>query len=387
MPLVDLLRDKWREMRIERLRGERSRQQVLDALNAQEKDHACRKIALWLKQADIKARNTIRSDDWYYSEAQNRIKGFRWRLHRLNSPFIWLEKKIIEPLDSWSDRANLFQFFSKASPLLEAIGVLAIPFVLFYYESQREERQIAFEKEREERQLEFQKNTIALQAEVRKQQAVRDYLSQITNIYLDVEDRDQIKQNEDLRKLLEANTLAIFDELSINETLQDESEDNNKLREIVLDTDRKGEVITFLLKLGWINGDEPLLSLSEANLSQIDLSIAKLNHANLSGANLSEADLSGADLNDANLTDADLRQARLKRTNLRYIDLSGADLSGADLSAANLRNAILSGAYLSNADLSRAYLIGADLRGTDLSGAILCRTTMPDRTTNNRDCE
>ncbi|MEM9276545.1 MAG: hypothetical protein AAGA80_26905 [Cyanobacteria bacterium P01_F01_bin.143] len=223
-----------------------SRQRVFEALNAQKKQNACETIASWLKEADEKAGNPINSDDEYFSEAQRRIKGFRWQLHRLNRLFLWLEKKVIEPLDCWSDRANLFQFFAKVSPVIQVIGVLAIPFVLFYYENQRNEQQIKSEEQREERQLEFQ-------TEVRQQQAVRDYLSQITTIYLNVENRDQIEQDEDLKNFLEATTLAIFDELSISENFQDESKDNDDLNQNAIERDRKGDVIDFLSKLGWIN--------------------------------------------------------------------------------------------------------------------------------------
>ena len=56
--------------------------------------------------------------------------------------------------------------------------------MIFYFESLREQRQIQFEKQLEERQLKFERSLVS---EVRKQEVLRDYLSQITMIYLGVE--------------------------------------------------------------------------------------------------------------------------------------------------------------------------------------------------------
>jgi len=338
---------------------------------------ACKEIAVRLKQADIKAGKTPNLDYFYYAEAAKKIKGFHWQLFRLNRPFIWLRRRIIEPLDFRSYQANFFEFFARVSPFLQAIGVLAIPCVLFIYENKREDRQTAFEQK-----------VIASQAEVRQQQAVRAYLSQITTIYLDVEDREKIEQDEDFRKLLATNTIAIFDELSINESFQDDLEDDDELREKLLKSDRKGDVINFLYQLGWISGDEPLLSLHGANISQANLGIVELNEVNFSKTDLSGAYLFGADLNDADLSEAILSNANLRNTELKNIDLSGAQLGGADLNRAFLKGANLSGAYLSGADLSRANLSNADLRGALLSDAVFCKTIMEDgKTKNNSGCE
>ena len=77
--------------------------------------------------------------------------------------------------------------------------------------------------------------------------------------------------------MVEANTLALFNELSVREDTRQDSKD------------RKGQVVEFLSGLNWINGlknKEPLLSLSQANLAE-----ANLYRANLIGANLAEANL------------------------------------------------------------------------------------------------
>ncbi len=360
MPLVDLLREKWRRMRAERARGEESRRQVFESLNAAEKDRACREIARWLKEAD----NTIHSDDYYYSQAQKRIAGFRWQLYRLNQPFIWLEKKIIEPLDRWSDRANVFQFFSKVSPVIEAIGVLAIPIVLFYFESGRVAQESLFEEQREEQQKRFQ-------SQVRHQQAVGNYFSRINTIYLELKlgnpkesVRKQIEDDRELRQFLEVITLAIFDELSVSEDFRTKSSDGVEFDWEAISRDRKGEVIDFLSNLGWINSSndkEPLLSLRESNLSQADLRGANLWGANLRGANLLVANLGGANLRGANLGEANLWGANLGGANLGEAKLGGANLGEAKLEGANLEGANLGGAKLERANLGGANLWGANL--------------------------
>ena len=259
-------------------------------------------------------------------------------------------------------RKNIFRFFVKVSPVIEAISVLAIAFLLFYYESQQKERQIAFEQ-----------NLIFAQVEVKKQQAVRDYLSEINTIYLELKlgnqnklVRQQIEEDKEIKKLLEVTTLAIFDELSIGEGFQGELDDSKELKEKFLKRDRKGDVINFLSQLGWINRKDsenaPLLSLSRSNLSQADLRVADLKFADLSFADLSETDL-------------------------RFADLSGADLNSADLSGADLSGAKLGSANLSSASLFKADLRFADLSEAKLKGSILCQTIMPNGAINNEDCE
>ena len=148
-------------------------------------------------------------------------------------------------------------------------------------------------------------------------------------------------------------------------------------------------------------------TLSDANLSDANLSNAILSDTTLIRANFVDAALSGATLNDATLSfailiDATLSGANLGGANLVLADLNSADLSLADLSRTNfsdanlsdaaLSDAILTGAdlsyaILSYADLSGAILIDATLNDAILNGAKFCRTTMPDETECNRDCD
>ncbi len=259
---------------------------------------------IWKKRLR-EVRDGTAGSDWI--EARQYLEKHQWEvfLWRLNQPFIWVEKKIIEPLDFWSDRANIFSFFSKLSPIIEAIGVLLIPVAIF-----------CFEDIREKRQLRFEENLISAQTEVRHQQAVRDYLSQVTTIHLETEQGKKIRDDEELKTLLEETTLALFNELSVSEGSSRETDN------------RKGQVVKFLSGLGWINsleGENPLLSLRGANLQDANLRGANLRGANLFAADLRGANLFAADLDEAILLHTNLRGANLRRANLneaRYLSIS-----------------------------------------------------------------
>ena len=91
-----------------------------------------------------------------------------------------------------------------------------------------------------------------------------------------------------------------------------------------------------------------------------------LDTGNCVQCDLSGADLIGADLITANIIDPFALGANLMDANLK----------GANLFEANLANANLSGANLGSADLYLAYM----------NGAILCNTTMPDRSVIYSGC-
>ena len=101
-------------------------------------------------------RQTRRQWRRLLSGSLEKIEGYSLATLSTTSAFYQLRKKVIEPLDSWADRANIFQFFSKVSPILEALGVLAIPFVI-----------LAFEFRQERRQQKFEERVISAQADVR----------------------------------------------------------------------------------------------------------------------------------------------------------------------------------------------------------------------------
>lgn len=129
-----------------------------------------------------------------------------------------------------------------------------------------------------------------------------------------------------------------------------------------LDGPRKGTLIRFLWKAKLINGPQPIISLSSANLLGADFNSAILIGVNLSGAFLAGATFVGADLRGADLSGAYLTCGELEMDKEGCTDLSRADLGCVDLS----------GGKKSCADLSSAYLMGARMDNrTDLRGAIL----------------
>ena len=151
---------------------------------------------------------------------------------------------------------------------------------------------------------------------------------------------------------------------------------------------RKRSVVLFLHKARLIQKNQPLVSLTNADLSSVDLRDADLRDAELLAVDLSGADLSHAHLNGTNLLGANLLDADLSVANMRDADLSATVLIDAELSGALLSGANMSGANLLDADLRDADLSGADLRGArgvtneelEEQAKSLIGTTMPDGT-------
>lgn len=348
--------------------------------------------------------------DWRKAKSisQSPVRHF---LFRINQVLIDVEKRKVEPVARWIDRADIFRIIERLSPAIEALGVIAIPIVLFFATQNYQE--------------ELQQQAI----EQRRQQAVREYFNQLSNILLEVDGDLREPKNNQLRVLTTSATLTV-------------------LREPNLDGFRKGEIIRFLANTSLVNTNlfspplsddqRPTISLYEAslsgaNLEEANLGGANLGEANLSNANLKYAVLTGTYLNKANLSNANLetstlRDAKLAQSNLQNADLTGADLTGAILLDADLRNARLGG-LLNDADFSRANLQGAsftrttddeqlgskvayiadmdgarlneanmadidlseidDLTQEQVSAALLCRTVLPSyiQLSPNRDCK
>jgi len=80
---------------------------------------------------------------------------------------------------------------------------------------------------------------------------------------------------------------------------------------------------------GLINGDQPLVDLSGADLTDTNLSGLDLSTVNPSGADLRGTNLSGADLSDANLSGADLRDVR--RVDKNKLEGEARSLQGATM--------------------------------------------------------
>ncbi|MFS0519189.1 pentapeptide repeat-containing protein [Nostoc sp. UIC 10607] len=144
------------------------------------------------------------------------------------------------------------------------------------------------------------------------------------------------------------------------------------------------------------------INLNSLNLPEIKLDLFILKKADFGNANLSKAFLSEADFSSSILNGSNLRQASMKNTNLYEANLKDANLTNADLTKANLTKANLTNANLTNANLTNANLTDATLTKqafSPKSDAIkirdekdfppdiyLCRTTLPNKISSNRDC-
>ena len=163
-----------------------------------------------------------------------------------------------------------------------------------------------------------------------------------------------------------------------------------------LNGERRAEVVRFLSEAQLLVDAErdlhenPLVTVSDA-----DLRAAQLADAELASADLASTDLKGADLEHANLDGANLRLANLRDANLGDATLTRAYLLGACLKGAFLEDAFAEEAILveadlrGGADLKRANLIGADLNeadltGADLKGADLRRANLTSRSPRSR---
>jgi uncharacterized protein YjbI with pentapeptide repeats len=287
------------------------------------------------------------------TSASNRRHSLSSRL--LSLPML-VEKKAIEPTANWLDEADIFRIIEKISPIIEAIGVIAIPVAIWWFTETSQEA-----KDQQERA-------------VRAQNAVQSYLNQLSDVLA----TGKLKTDEELQTIIRASTLALLK----NPDLQP---DPRLSRNENLRNDRKGQTIRYLVEAGLVQGKlveeqntdqesdrkRPVISLVKADLTNADLGGASLNGAGLSFANLSFANLTLADLSRADLIDADLISANLKDADLSFANLNIADLSNASLDSTNFTFANLTLANLNGADLSFANLDGANLELVGLVGANL----------------
>jgi uncharacterized protein YjbI with pentapeptide repeats len=234
------------------------------------------------------------------------------------------------------------------------LELLIVPFVLaafgLWFSAQQEARQ---------REIEDQHTQAA---------AVQAYLDQMSTLLLD--EQNPLRESDadsEVRTLARARTLSVL---------------------TTLESGDKRTIVKFLYEADLIQGNSPIVRLSEADLSEADLSSSDLGNANaganlsaanmqyadlssmdVSHADMSEADLRDADLGEARLREADLSEAKLARADLHSVDVDHADLSEANLSAANLKDAHLMNADLSDADLGSTNMAGADLSEANLRSA------------------
>ena len=174
--------------------------------------------------------------------------------------------------------------------------VLSLITVVFAWQQEQRQQQIENQRAEAERELAVQRA---------QDEALQSYLDQMSTLLLEKDLRNSEEDSEE-RTLARARTLTVLGRL---------------------DPSRKTAVMQFLEEARLVrdvDGREPVIALTGA-----DLSGAHLRWANLSGAYLGEANLSGAHLDDANLERADLNRANLIGAYLKRADLSSADLSGA----------------------------------------------------------
>ncbi len=125
---------------------------------------------------------------------------------------------------------------------------------------------------------------------------------------------------------------------------------------------RKGMLIQFLHDSKLIPKENPIVSLSQADLTGSDLSHIDLRNSALSGANLRGSDLYYTDLSEADLSDVNLSSADLHNAILGDADLSRTNLQDAIIYDANLREANLQDAIATDEQLREAYsLVGATM--------------------------
>jgi hypothetical protein len=91
-------------------------------------------------------------------------------------------------------------------------------------------------------------------------------------------------------------------------------------------------------------------------------------------------------LSEAKLISRDDPVVSLSGANLRNADLTGINLSNTALHNVYLHGAILDHTGFRDADLTNAVLTEATVRNSNLMDALLCHTYLPDGTENNRDC-
>jgi uncharacterized protein YjbI with pentapeptide repeats len=225
---------------------------------------------------------------------------------------------------------------------LELLSALAIPVVLavagLYFEAQLDERQRSIENQRAKVEREL--------AQQRAQdEALQAYLSQMGSLLLEKDLRESAEDSE-VRTLARARTLTVLGRM---------------------DPSRKTAVMQFLVEADLVqrvDGRDPIISLSGADLSNANLSVTDLRDADLFNAYLRNARLRNAGLEDAFLVDADLSNAYLVDAYLINADLVKANLRNANLRNARLRNAnLIAAAHITNEELEQQ---AASLKGATM---------------------
>jgi hypothetical protein len=193
--------------------------------------------------------------------------------------------------------------YSYGITLWDWLKLLIVPAVIaaggLWFNAQQQDRQREDNRQQHERGL-------AIENERAQDQALQAYLDHIGELLLgNTKPLRQSKEADEVRTLARARTLTVLSRL---------------------DGERKGRVLQFLHESGLIIGEQPILSLSNADLQGAVLDTAEMSVINLDRTNLSHASLSGVNLNGA----------FLREVNLHHADMVGVSLSNAILENSDL---------------------------------------------------
>jgi uncharacterized protein YjbI with pentapeptide repeats len=245
------------------------------------------------------------------------------------------------------------------------LEVLIVPLVLvvigFLFTMQQDARQQQIEDQHAQQAQKIENQRAEAERELAVQnaqdEALQAYLDQMGTLLLERDLRSSMKDDatedsQEARTLARARTLTVLSRLDPSR--------KTAVMQFLVEADLvQRDLVQGELELHRVEGQDPIIELSGADLRGVNLAMTVLPYAVLNGADLRGADLRDAGLLYAVLNGADLRGADLRDAGLSIADLYGANLSDADLSDAFLTNADLSDADLSNANLSGAHLTGA----------------------------
>ena len=242
---------------------------------------------------------------------------------------------------------------------LELSSRLAVPILIAVFGYQVQKRDKEKEKELEGKQAE---QKAKLEREIAQnnlaEEAIQDYLDNMTKLLLGKEYREELFLTEDnsVKDVARTQTIKILRRLESDGMRQDRIIhflQDAKLYKFIFKNANLSRINLQGVDLRWAN-------LQGANLWQANLQGTNLWQANLQETNLQEANLQGANLWQANLQEANLQEANLQEANLWCANLQGAKLRKANLQGANLIIANLQGANLSDTNLQKAYLMGTE---------------------------
>mgnify|MGYP001074193155 CR=1 FL=1 len=137
-----------------------------------------------------------------------------------------------------------------------------------------------------------------------------------------------------------------------------------------LDGVRKGYVLAFLYEAGVISGEEPIISLVDADFRDTFLNFVDLEGVNLNGADFRRADLAGTNFEGAYLELTDFSYANIQCLNLR----------GVHINYTHFTQSLLVGSLMEDTDFSKAYFSGADLSLCHLDDSVFDPYTYSDNT-------